>query len=161
MRIGVSAQGAPLPHKGVLQELVEPDLAPEPAFGAVIRRRAAELQPVLPGLKRCAALGVLDRHKQRIGLQPGTLAAAEIEEIRRNLFEKPGVRQPQQREPQIVKLFVIDSMSVPCGRIRRRDLFAGQQLLAAQRVRVDKVRIPRKRGEGLVGRIAVAGRTDG
>ena len=150
----------PLPHKGVLQELTEADFASEPARGGVQRRTAAELQPVLPTFKRRAAFLVLDRHKERVRLQPIALSAAEVEESRRDLAKKARVRQPQQRKTQVVEFLVVNGTPAVRRGIRRLNFLAREQLFAAQRVEVEKIRIPRKRGERLIGRIAVAGRAD-
>ena len=114
-------------------------------------------QVIGPLGKPCLPLFCLDCHEQCVVLQPELLLSAEPAVLFRGGGKEPVRCFFQQGRTLPVQGAVVH----PAHRLRRRDLFRGQQTLLGKDPEIDEVGVACKGGKTLVGTVAVAGGTNG
>ena len=156
VQIAVGLEFAPLLVEPVLQHAVEVDLVGigllrlSQCFRITLRQFRF---PLMPGL---SLMGIFQRHKQGVFRQPCLLCLAEGQ-IARIVLPETAVCGPEYVETVVIHSGVVDPAGIiaPVNiRIVRRRKIA----LFLQALEVDKVGVSGVDGEGLVRRIAVAGR---
>ena len=152
--VGVVAHGTPLLHKGVLDPFPEAALA-----GKGVHLRACFVDVFvarLPGGPGAIAVVDLQSHKQRIIIEPCGIFAAERR--KRAVRCETGVRLPQKIVAGVEQPAVIHTDAVVLYLSR---LFFGEKPVPAQQIGIDKVRIARDGGGGLIGAVPVGGGIQG
>ncbi len=154
-------QVAPLALEFKLDELGALDLVAQFGARALQRSRLAQRQVRAPFPPRDQLVNVLQRHEQRILIEPGSMALAKTGEG----FAIASCRVTKCLEclAQQWQLPRDDGaeIHVAGGKLRFPIDIAGVQIAALhQTVDADQQRIPREGREALVGRIAVAGRPE-
>ena len=158
--ICVFFQFLPLDMEFVLEVLVKFDVEiafPPVVVHGVIPALLDVLGPFLPGGPVEAEL---HSHKERVVLQPVRILPDEADEIGILGDIAALVGQVQQGEALLIDLAVVHLGRV-VPEIAGRAFLLRQQALLDQDLQVDEIRIPRKGGEGLIGRIPVAGGRQG
>ena len=103
---------------------------------------------------------ILQRHKERVVLQPVLFRRTKAEKVLPPLLQKPAARFAQHRIARLIQQAVVHPGRVvsPGKPLIFRPL---QQALPRQHVQVDKIGVSGKGGKGLIGRVPKAGWTDG
>ena len=158
--ICVFFQFFPLDTEFVLEIFVELDV--EIAFPPVVVQGVVPalldvLGPFLPGGPVKAELHC---HEEGVVLQPVRILLDEADEIGILGDVAALVGQVQQGEALLVNLAIVHLGRV-VPEIAGRAFLLRQQALLDQDLQVDEIRVPRKGGEGLIGRIPVAGGRQG
>ena len=123
----------------------------------------APAQVHLPLIPRRAAMGILERHEERVIVQPFGVVGAEGIKLslllRRGPVGKFGGDTAQQRRLPVVDCAEVDAFTREVGRGVEHVLV--QQPLLDQRLQADQVGIARERAETLIRAVTVAGRPQG
>ena len=153
-------EASPLRKEQVLHALPEPDRVRELPGRPGERGRLPPPQGLRPAAPGGPVKAPLERHEQRVALQPVRLAFTKARQLGGPAGAQPPHGLLQHGEPVPVQQAVGD----PGGVVppRQRPVFLRQeQPVAAKVVQVDEIGVPGERGEGLVGGIAKAGGADG
>lgn len=160
--INVLLQCQPLIEEEILDETLVGNLVSIRAARRIERSGFAPSQSRIPGRPGTAAVGAFQCSEQRIVVEPGCLSLAERLEIGAQVIGvsllKSSERAPQDalfewNDRAIINGDVGQNRRI--GKVRRR-----QQRFFEQNVEVDQQRVAGKGGETLVGRVAIAGRTE-
>ncbi len=157
--VDIPLERPPLAEKEVLDPL------PEIRFplqllsdgGQDLRSAQAQLlRPLEPGR---AAVTVLQGHKQGVILQPVPLFPAEVLKVRGTVGQKPAARFAQDGVAGGIHQAVVNPFRT-ASPVDALIFLPFQQPFPFQLVQVDKVGVPGKGGEGLIGGIPVTGGAD-
>ena len=102
----------------------------------------------------------LERHEERVVGQPVRVLLLEGGHLLPLAQKSPLVGLTEQSEPPVEERLVIHPPGV-APKVAGRALLSCEQPVAHQQLEVDEIRVPRKGGEGLIGRVAVARRPQG
>ena len=148
--MGVVIDRTPLLHERVLDPF--PESALRLQFRSVFPGGCDVLVARLPLGPRTVSVVYLQRHEQRIILQPLGIFAAERTEG--TIGREPGVGFTQKGIAGVEQPSVVHSGAVPTDFIQ---ILFCQQFFFVQNIRVNKVGIAGDGGRGLVGAVAVGG----
>ena len=157
--VGVFAQPLPLVVEAVLQEAVEADVGFEQ--GAVTLDRGGLVRTDVGGPfgPRAAAEVGLHGHKERVFREPRGLLLHIFIKIRGHGLQKARERAAQHGQAGLIEEGIVDVRGVLTPALPVQ-LLLRQPTGGDELIRVDEVGIARKRGKRLIGRIAIARRTD-
>ena len=159
--VDVAAELLPLLVEEVLQELVEAHVLVQ--FLAVVADALGVAQAdalVLPLGPGAHAEGLLDRHVERIVLQPAAVFAHEVGKIGHAALLGVLKRDAQNVEAQVVDRGVVHALGVGAP-VQIAIILFLEQSFFLKHVQVDHVGVARIGGEGLIGRVPIGGRADG
>jgi len=159
LRGGVRSDGAPLFEELILHVLVRLHLLRVVAARLVHGGRRATGDVVFPRVPRRAAVRVLQRHEERVVVEPVRVLGAELQE--RFLLGVGGVvGEAHVRMPQDALLeldHLAEEHAIVGERPRVGQLLRLQRVFGDQRLQVDQQRVAGEGAEALIRRIAVAG----
>ena len=151
----IAAKRFPLPGKLELQEIVETNGVIQVLAIAFQNTRKAHQQADGPILPAVTAGLFLQRHKQRIILQPIGIGCDKL--VVRFIGFKPLKSTIEQLAAVIIQASVI----YPGFFLTPADFLLLQETFRNEGIQIDQVGVARKGGKGLIRRISVTGRTQG
>ena len=158
--VGVAFQRVPLGVEQVLHHLPESHIVGVLLAGRFQGLRLAAAQRLFPLKPAGPAVGVLQCHEQRVVRQPKGVFLHELAVGGVGLCQQTVCRAAQHLVTFFVQSTVVDGIGggFPIDVL----IFLGQKQAAfGKLVEIDKIRVARKRREGLIGAVAVAGGADG
>ncbi len=158
--VGIALERAPLAKEKVLQVGPESGLPLQLPAPILERRGLAGADVRIPLLHRRLAEAVLERHEERVVGQPVRVLLLEAGDTLPLAQKSPLVSLMKQLEPPVEERLVIHPPGV-APKVAGRAFLSCEQPVAHQQLEVDEIRVPRKGGEGLIGRVAVARRPQG